>query len=114
MNPQQLMKEGREMLVGELNLGHLAVEQQDEILDGLGEVLMQRVLLKLLELMPESERENFGKLFAEQKGEEMQTLVEKFVPNSADVIKAEFKAGIEEHKRLIHEEAQRETGEKTV
>ncbi|TSC85674.1 MAG: hypothetical protein G01um10148_1060 [Parcubacteria group bacterium Gr01-1014_8] len=108
MDPQQLMAQGREMLVKELNLAHLTEEEQDQILDGLGEVLLRRVLLKMLELMPESERENFGKLFAAQDAEGMQAVVVKYIPNANDVIKAELRAGIDEHKRLVGEAVARD------
>lgn len=109
MDPQQLMAQGREMIVEELNIGHLPEKDQTAILSGLGEVLLRRVLLKLLELMPETERDSFGKMFAAQDSAGMQVLVEKHVPNANDVIKAELRAGIEEHKRLVAEDVAKQT-----
>jgi hypothetical protein len=107
MDLQQLMAQGREMLVKELNLGHLSQEEQEQILEGLGEVLLRRVLLKMLELLPESEQENFGQLFAAEDFRGMQALIEKHIPNSSDVIKAELRAGIDAHKILVNEAVKR-------
>lgn len=104
MDPNQITAQSREAIIKELNIGHLSPEEQETILDGLGDILLRRVLLKLLELLPENERDNFGNLFAAQDAAGMQTLVEKYVPNSSDIISSELRAGIEEHKRLVNEE----------
>lgn len=103
MNPNDIIAQGRSMLITELNIMHLTPEEQDEILEGLGEVLLRRVLLKMFDLLPENERDNFGKLLADQKGDEAQAIVQKYIPNSADIIKAELRAGVDEHKRLVTE-----------
>ncbi|TSC85676.1 MAG: hypothetical protein G01um10148_1062 [Parcubacteria group bacterium Gr01-1014_8] len=102
------MTQGRAMLIEELNLMHLPELEQNEILDQLGEVLLQRVLLKLLDMLPENERDNFGKLFASQDAQGMQAVVSKYVPHVDEVIRAELRAGIDEHKRLVNEAAAKE------
>lgn len=104
MDPQQLEAQARAIMVQELNLGHLSEAEQDTILEGLSEVLMRRVLLKLMELLPENERDNFGKLLSAQQSNEAQVIVETYIPNSPEVIKSELQAGIQEHKRLVAEE----------
>ena len=109
MDPQQIAAQGREMMIKELNIAHLPEEAQSEILDGLGEVLLRRVLLKLLELLPETERANFGKLLETSDGQAAQELIQKYIPNSPDVIRDELRAGIDEHKRLVNARVEKDT-----
>ncbi len=109
MDPQQLMAQGRALMIEQLNIGHLSEEEQNEILDGLGEVLLRRVLLKLVGMLPEAERPKFGTLLASQDMSALQELVAKYVPNSTDVIQEELRAGVEEHKRLVAEEVAKRT-----
>ncbi len=104
MDPQQLISQGRAKMVAELNIGHLPKAEQDAIVDGLGEVLLRRVLLKLFELVPAGERDTLQKLLKEQNGEAAQALIGKYVPNMDDVVRAEIRVGIDEHKRLVAEE----------
>ena len=109
MDPQQLIAQGRAMIVAELNIGHLPQAEQDAIVDGLGEVLLRRVLARVYELVPETERDNLQNLLKEQNGEEAQALIEKYVPTMDEIIRAEVRAGISEHKRLVVEEAAKAT-----
>ena len=107
MDPQQLIAQGRALIVAELNIGHLPQAEQDAIVDGLGEVLLRRVLSKMFELVPETERDNLQKLLKEQNGEAAQALIQKHVPNMDDFVRAEIRAGIDEHKHLVLEEVAR-------
>ena len=100
MDPQQIIGKGREALIKELNLGELSEEDQNKILDELAQKLLRRVLLKLFDLMPEGERDNFQNLLKSSEAE-AQTLVQKYIPNSSEIIGAELRAGIDEHKRLV-------------
>ncbi len=109
MDPQQVMAQGREMLLKELGLHHLSVEAQEVILEEVGSVLFERVLLKIISLLPESERDNFGTSFAAHNVADMQTLVERHIPNSSEVVRQELRAGIEEHKRIVAEELSKAT-----
>lgn len=104
MDPQQMMKEGRAMLIAELGLQNMAEEDRQIILDEIGSVLFERVMLKLISLLPEVERDVFGQHFANQNIDEMQALIQKHIPDSQAVIKSELRQGIEEHKRLVAEE----------
>lgn len=92
------------MLISELNIGHLSEAEQNSIVDGLGEVLLRRVMLKLFNMLPENEKDNFQNLLKEQKGPEADALLAKHVPNASDIIREEMRAGIDEHKKLVKEE----------
>lgn len=104
MDPQQMIPDGRAMIIKELNIGHLSKEEQDTIVDSLAEVLLRRVLLKLFQLIPENERDNFQSLLTRQDGAAAQALVQKYVPDSPEMIRVELRAGIDEHKRLVAEQ----------
>jgi len=108
MDPQQIMAKGREMLITELNIGHLSEASQNEVLDAVGNMLMHRVLFKLNSMLPENEQQNFGNLLGAGKEEEAQALVLKHIPNAEEVIANELRAGIEEHKRRVTEKFNQE------
>lgn len=105
MDQQSLTDETRSLLISELNISHLSEDEQQKVLDALSEMLMRRVMIKLMDMLPEAEQGNFAELLATQKAQEAQTVIQTFIPNHAEVITAELKAGIEEHKRLVAEAA---------
>ena len=98
MDPQALITEGRTTLVHELNIAGLEQAEQDNILDELGEQLMRRVLVKFFQLLPEDEQDRFQRLLNEENGDAAQLLVEKYVPNSSEIVQQELRAGVEEYK----------------
>lgn len=101
MDPDTVMKEARAQLIEQLNIGHLSEAEQAQILDGLSEVLMRRVMIKLMDLLPEADRVQFGELLGQGNAQEAQKIIEANIPNHAELVKAELKAGIDEHKRLV-------------
>ena len=105
MDQQSLTDETRDLLISELNISHLSEDEQQKVLDALSEVLMRRVMIKLMDMLPEGEQGHFAELLAAQKAQEAQTVIQTCIPNHAEVITAELKAGIEEHKRLVAEAA---------
>lgn len=101
MDPQTLIAQGRTMLIQELNIGHLTETEQNEILEGLSEMLLRRVLLKLFGLLPEDQQDRFQRLLQEENGEAAQLLVEKYVPDMQDVVRQELRAGAEIYKTQV-------------
>ena len=75
----------------------------DAIIEGLGDVLMQRVLLKILDSMPSDEADKLQELMKAENQEESEALIQKHIPNIAELVRQEVRAGVDEHKRLVTE-----------
>lgn len=92
-----------EALVNELNIKHLPQEQQDEILNNLGEIAMQRALLDIFTALPEEKHEALQKLIAENNEEATQTFLAAEVPSIAEIVRNAVRLTIDEHKRIVTE-----------
>lgn len=103
MNPHVNAEELRTKIVQELNLGHLSPQEQDAIIGQLGDVLMERATMTLLSKLPSQEVEKVDQLLAGNMHQEAQALIEKYVPNTQEVIAQAVHEGIEEHKRRVNE-----------
>jgi hypothetical protein len=56
------LQEQRDYIINELNLSALTPEEQDTVLEGLGELAMKRVLVYVLEALPEEKRDELEQL----------------------------------------------------
>ncbi|MFM2414848.1 MAG: hypothetical protein RI911_541 [Candidatus Parcubacteria bacterium] len=100
MNPQVI----HARIVAELEIDHLTPAEQDQIVEALGEVLLERATYEVMRHIPESEYETLD-TFAEQgKEAEMQALIQKYVSNIEHIVAQAVQDGIAEHKRLVAEE----------
>jgi hypothetical protein len=97
MDPQQLLQQGRREIIDALNIGHLAKEEQDAIVDKLGTVLMQRVLVTVFDMLPDAERARFEELLNADQMDAVQALIQKNIPNAQEVIQNEIRDGVREH-----------------
>lgn len=97
MDPQQLLQQGRQEIIDALNIGHLTKEEQDAIVDKLGAVLMQRVLVKVFDMLPEAEKTRFEELLNADQMDAVQALIQKNIPNAQEVIQNEIRDGVREH-----------------
>jgi hypothetical protein len=104
IDPQQV----REQIVNSLNMAHLTQEEQDDILEHLGAVLLERASLALMKEMSEADLEEMDKLVEEGKSEEAMAVVKRAVPNVDAVVAAEVQAGIVDYKRFLLEEVQKQ------
>ena len=102
MNPQDIIAEGREKIIAELNLGHLPTEEQDHVLDTLGDVLIRRMIIKVLALLPDGEKQKFEELFVAQQNEALEALINKNIPNAREVMMQEVRDGVEEYKKRVN------------
>lgn len=101
----------RTQLIAELNIGHLAEDDQGRVLTALGEVVMKRVMIKVLETLPEAEREPFEKFMQADDEAAIQEMFQKYIPNISEVIQQITQDAVEEHKRLVTEIAAKNAGE---
>jgi Protein of unknown function (DUF5663) len=105
MNPATLNQDDvRGRIVAELEIDHLTQEEQDQIVEALGEVLLERATFEVMRLIPESEYETLDELTEAGRDEDMQAIIRKYVPNVEEVVAQAVQDGIDEHKRLVAEE----------
>ena len=100
MNPQDI----HARIVAELQIDHLSQEEQDQIVEALGEVLLERATYEVMRVIPESEYETLDRLTAEGREEDMQAIIKRYVPNVEQIVAQAVQDGIAEHKRLVSEE----------
>jgi len=103
MIPQDIIAEGREKIIAELNLAHLPTAEQDQVLDTLGDVLIRRIIIKVLSLLPETEKQTFEQLFASEQNEALEALINKNIPNAREVMMQEVRDGVEDYKKKVNE-----------
>lgn len=110
MSLQDNIKAAQIDLVSELGIDKLPEEQQKDLLAQISEVLQQRIVLRLVEEMPEEKKEDFGKVL--QEGEKNPDKIEKFLnenlPNLEELVLDEIGKYKTEAKQFIDEN----TGEK--
>jgi ATP phosphoribosyltransferase len=107
MNPVPLNPaEVRDRIVSELQIGHLAREEQDQIVEALGEVLLERATYEVMRRIPESEFERLDQMTESGDDEGIQKVIRTHVPNVEEVVGQAVQDGIAEHKRLVAEEVQ--------
>jgi len=93
-NPREnkkLILQGRDM-VEELGLENLAKEKQGKILEELGKVLYDRMLLRLIEKLSDEEAEKVNILLNKGEIEKAYEYIERKVPNFPAILKKEIKA----------------------
>jgi ATP phosphoribosyltransferase len=100
MNPQAI----HARIVAELEIDHLTTEEQDQIVQALGEVLLERATYEVMKLIPEHEYETLDTFAEEGKDGDMQELIKKYVGNIENIVAQAVQDGIAEHKRLVAEE----------
>jgi ATP phosphoribosyltransferase len=102
LNPEDI----RATIVTELQIDHLSEDEQNQIVEALGEVLLERATYEVMRNIPESEYETLDKLTEEGRDEDMQAIIRKYVPNVEAVVAQAVQDGIAEHKRLVMEEVE--------
>lgn len=89
----------RETLIKELGLATLEPEKQDEIVIALGEQIMQRAIMSVLDTLPEDKRTKFITISESGSAEDMQKLLTDNVPNLEEIVQREIKNRIETFKK---------------
>lgn len=103
MNPQDIIAEGREKIIAELSLGHLSAPEQDQVLDTLGDALIKRIIVKVLSLLPDAQKQEFETLFTGEQNDALEKLITTYIPNAREVMLAEVRAGVEDYKKRVNE-----------
>jgi hypothetical protein len=105
LDPEQL----KQQIIGELNIGHLLEREQNQIIDALGDVLLERATYEVMQQIPESSMAELDILAEHGSDTLLQQKIREFVPNVEQVVAAAVREGIEEHKRLVAEEVAKES-----
>lgn len=79
-------------LIKELGIDKLPKEKQEEMLVQMGEVLQQRIILRIVEEFPEDKKDELLKMFEEKKDspDEINSFIETNLPNAEELITDEI------------------------
>ncbi len=92
-------------LIKELGLENLSKEEQEKLLLEMGEIIQQRVMLRVAEKMSDEDKEKFVKILEEKKEGsqivEVEGFVKEKVPEIEDIILEEIGRYKQEIKDLI-------------
>ncbi len=89
----------RTLLIEELDLADLAPEQADEIVARVGEQIMQRVIISVLDQLSEEDKNTFKELSESKNAEDMQKFLAEKIPNLNELIQTETQTRIEALKK---------------
>ncbi len=89
-------------LVEELSLEHLSPDEQEKVLDEIGGMLYQRVMLELFNHIPEGEHTKLKQLIDAGLEEEITALIHKHVPNVEEAITKELEQSMQEYKEVLY------------
>lgn len=100
-------EEVRKLIVEALNIGHLTIEEQDEVMGNLASLLMERATLAVLGALPAEEFDRVDGFAEQKKDAEMMATILRVVPNAQQIAEDAIKAGLEEYKQLVNEQVAR-------
>ena len=83
-------------LVSELNIKDLPEQVQNDIIDGLGQNILEKVILELIKKIPEDKREVFDSL---RDPKEIQTFVSEYIPDYDGFVQSVVNKEITEFKQ---------------
>jgi len=93
-------EELRKIILKDLKIDFLKPEIQDEILAKLGENIIKRISLVVLEALPEEARAEFDNISQSGDQEKMQQFLKAQIPDFEKLIYETIKKTIEEYKML--------------
>lgn len=92
------------IMVAELQIEHLQPEEQDALIEAIGEMLLERATYAVMSAVPETEYATLDAYAEKGDDASLQAHISKFVPNVEQVVAQAVRDGIAEHKRLVAEE----------
>lgn len=97
MLPSQ--KQIKDTIIKELDLGLLSLEKQTEIISGLGEEILRRIMLMIMERLPANKHLEFNAL---KGGDEIQIVkfLDDNIPEFQKLIDHEVRSAIKEFQEL--------------
>jgi hypothetical protein len=94
----------RRQIIQELDISHLTKEEQHDVINALGEVLLERATYEVMSLVPEDVLKELDALAVAKDYAAIQEKIRATVPNIDEVVKQAVHEGIREHVRLVKEE----------
>jgi len=94
MNLKKNIQDAKIDLVKELGIDKLSKEKQEKLLVQMGEVLQQRIILRIVEEFPEDKKDELLKMLEEKKDspDEINSFIETNLSNAEDLIMDEIGA----------------------
>ncbi|MEA2007408.1 MAG: DUF5663 domain-containing protein [Patescibacteria group bacterium] len=94
MNLKKNIQDAKIDLVKELGIDKLSKEKQEELLVQMGEVLQQRIVLRIVEEFPEDKKDELLKVFEskDKSPDEINAFIEKNLPNAEELVLDEIGA----------------------
>jgi hypothetical protein len=94
----------RAQIIAELNLEHLSEAEQNDIIEALGDVLLERATSAVMAQVPEDRFAELDDLAEHATDGVLQDKLRELVPHIENVVATAVREGIAEHKRLVEEE----------
>ena len=93
-------EELRQIILKDLEIGYLPADAQDKILEKLGENIIKRITLAVLENLPESARSEFDVISQSGNQEKMQEFLKLQIPNIEELLQKTIQFTINEFKEM--------------
>lgn len=93
-------EELRQIILKDLEIGHLSPDAQDKILEKLGENITKRITLAVLENLPESARHEFDAISQSGNQEKLQEFLKLQIPNIEELLQKTIQFTINEFKEI--------------
>jgi hypothetical protein len=99
----------RARIVSELALEHLDEAEQNQIIDALGEVLLERATFEVINALSEDQAAELDSIGEDATDLELQNKLREWLPQVDTIVGDAVRAGIAEHKQLVSEAMESET-----
>ncbi|MBI4118120.1 MAG: hypothetical protein HY455_01080 [Parcubacteria group bacterium] len=88
----------QQKIATELGVGSLPPESQRRIIARLGEIILQRATMNILDVLPQEKRGEFGKLAAGEDQGAVEMFLKAHVPNAEELVNAAIRQEVEAFK----------------
>ena len=93
-------EELRQIILKDLKIGHLSSDAQDKILEKLGENIVKRITLVVLENLPEEARPEFDTISESGDQKKLQEFLKSQIPNIEELLQKTIQLTINEFKEM--------------
>ena len=94
----------RAQIVADLNMSHLPQEEQDELIEHLGSVLLDNATLSIIERMPKEKVEEVEALAQEGRQDEANAIIRASVPDVDTIVANEIQSGLLKYVQYLNEQ----------
>lgn len=88
-------------LVEELDIAHLDTQAQERVIDEVGSMLYQRVLLAIFDKIPADQHEKLKQLISANLEDEISAMVAKYVQNVEEVAALALEDGLADYRQAL-------------